>query len=64
MTLRQTLDHYRKVFGEYPPTAVWQGSDEDLEEVVQRAINSRTALDEEALIVAQGFKAPPEGVLL
>jgi hypothetical protein len=58
-----TLDRYEKVFGERPPTIVWYGSNELLQEVAEKAIATGKALSEADLLRAQG-KKPPTGDVL
>lgn len=58
MTIDQILDAYQTKFGELPPLFVWRGEDDELAVLAQRAINSGVALDEKAMIEAQGMKAP------
>ena len=61
MTYQETLDRYRKKFDESPPSLFWTGSDEGLQELMEKAIRDGKALTQEDLLKAQGIGIPPEG---
>jgi hypothetical protein len=62
--LRVALNRYRAQFGEFPALfVVWRGPDEDLIELLDRAIQANKALSEEDMIRAQGGEPPTGDVL-
>jgi hypothetical protein len=55
--VRLALSRYAEVFGELPPLVAWLGTDDQLRELAEKAIDDGKALDEDELIRAQGRQA-------
>jgi hypothetical protein len=60
VTFQETLDRYRRTFDESPPLLFWAGTEEALQELLEKAIRENKALTQADLMRAQGMTPGPD----